>query len=401
MALAFLQEAHSTSDLTTYTFSAQALGAASADRYIIVTAAGRKAGASTTISSITVGGVTATIVVQRTNTITNTAVSGIAIAAVPTGTTGDVVVTFGAGMARCGIALWAVTGLASDTPTDTDSSVATAPTVNLDVVAGGFAIGCAYDSASVGASATWAGITEQYDNQINDGGVVNTWTGASDTFVSVQTGLTMTATFTGSPAECTGSFAAWSLGSPAQPVDEDCWQVPAIPGLPIVPPFQPRVPVFQDTDDTETAAPNIDDDYWQALVFKPASTVSRLYFIGDDDLPATATLPVEDEFWRNLVQPVVARLQKLYPVPVEDERITPPTTFVDDAYWQNMVAPVAARMRQLNPLATTDDIVQAVVFIIRGRLYAGSLQPNLLTGSLEPSLLTGSIQPNLLAETLQ
>lgn len=80
--MTYLHATAITTDLTTYTFSAEDLGATASDRYIIVGILSRKAGASTTISSVTIGGVSATIVKQATNNVTNTDVGGIAIATV-------------------------------------------------------------------------------------------------------------------------------------------------------------------------------------------------------------------------------------------------------------------------------------------------------------------------------
>lgn len=205
MALTFLQSANSTADTNAYTFSAQNLGTASADRYIIVSAFGRKAGASTTISSITIGGVSATIVKQVTNNVTNTDVAGLAIAAVPTGATGDVVVTFGASMVRAAIGLWSATGLVSATPTDTGSSTANAPTYDLDVNANGFAIGAGATAANTTAS--WTELTEDFDAVVES---ALCYSGASKAYATTQTNKTMTVTF-GSVEESAGVFASWEL----------------------------------------------------------------------------------------------------------------------------------------------------------------------------------------------
>lgn len=207
----FLQAASSSTDTDTYTFSSQNLGTAAADRYIFVGVTSRSSGTTNTINSVTVGGVTATQVeLQRTvTTVVNMA--GLYIAAVPTGTTGDVVVTFNATTLRCGIGMWGATGLASATATDSDVSSANAPTYAIDVVAGGFAIGVAYgaDNNAPGAT-TWTGITEDYDG-VSEGTNVNT--GASDTFETTQTNLTITATFSDPDSGVSaGVFASWEIG---------------------------------------------------------------------------------------------------------------------------------------------------------------------------------------------
>lgn len=207
MALSYLQQASSTSDLNSYTFSSQNLGAASADRYIIVSIQTRDSGTGAkTINSVTVGGVSATITVQKqgVDAATNSTVAGLAIALVPSGTTGDVVVTFSEVVLRCSIALYAATGLTSATPTDTGSSNASNPTYDIDVAAGGFAIGAISDAN--GTSVVWTGITENFDTTVETFLLVS---GAAATFATQQTNLTLTATITGTADNPAGVFASW------------------------------------------------------------------------------------------------------------------------------------------------------------------------------------------------
>jgi len=97
----FLQTASDATNLQTYTFSSQNLGAANSKRYIIVAIASRNTRLGTTINSVRIGGVTATISVQSNHDDSpNSSVAGLAVANVPTGTTGDIVVTFSTTMLR-------------------------------------------------------------------------------------------------------------------------------------------------------------------------------------------------------------------------------------------------------------------------------------------------------------
>lgn len=198
MAIGYVAGATSAADLTTYTFAAQPLGAAAADRYIVVGVQRRPAA---TVSAVTVGGVSATQVVTATNS--DNAVS-LWIAAVPTGTTGDVVVTLSTGVLRCAIQVYRLTGIASPVPyhTVTGSGTGTASGA-LNIPAGGVAIGCAVQGTTTTA-ATWAGLTEDYDAQVE----VITASSASGTFASPQTGLTVSCTFGGGAAAIVA--ASWS-----------------------------------------------------------------------------------------------------------------------------------------------------------------------------------------------
>jgi hypothetical protein len=207
MAFTYLQSATSTADTNAYTFSSQSLGDAASDRYIIVSAVARKAGATFTLSSITIGGVSATIVRQVTNTVTNSNAAAIVIANVPTGTTGDVVVTWSTTVLRCAIGMWRATGLTSATEHDASTSTAADPTYAIDVPAGGFAIAAGLTAAAT--TAVWTGLTEKFDSTLE---TFVTYTGASDEFATTQTNLTVTMDF-GSANESAGVFASWAVGS--------------------------------------------------------------------------------------------------------------------------------------------------------------------------------------------
>lgn len=207
MAFSYLQSATSTADTNAYTFSSQSLGDAASDRYIIVTAIARKAGAAFTLSSITIGGVSATIVRQVTNTVTNSDTAAIVIANVPTGTTGDVVVTWSTTVLRCAIGMWRATSLSSATEHDASTSTAADPTYAIDVPAGGFAIAAGLTAAAT--TVTWTGLTEKFDSTLES---FVTYTGASDEFATTQTNLTVTMDF-GSSTESAGVFASWGVAA--------------------------------------------------------------------------------------------------------------------------------------------------------------------------------------------
>ena len=203
-SIAFLQAANSDANAAEYTFSAQNLGTAAADRQIIVVTTARKVGAVTTVS-MTIGGVSATQV-QLISAGANANHVAIFIANVPTGATGDIVVTWGATMVRSAIMAYGGYDFVSATPTDGGTSTAAAPTFAIDVVAGGFAIGGATTEADT--STTWTGITEDADASVEAG---LTYTSASDDFATTQTNLALTATFLDEGGDEAGAFSSWEL----------------------------------------------------------------------------------------------------------------------------------------------------------------------------------------------
>jgi hypothetical protein len=209
----FLQAAASTADAARYNFPAQNLGTPSATRRIIVGVGTRDTLTNNkTIVSVTVGGVAATIVeqFQSDNSGDGAAcLAGLAIAAVPTGTTGDVIVVFSEPMLRAAISLYTVDDLASETPLATATSDAAAPTATLDVPAGGFVVGVSF--VGLQATVTWKGLTRDVLN--NSSLETAAWSTASDIFHTAETGRVMTATWNGLIKDPAGVWAVWPTGA--------------------------------------------------------------------------------------------------------------------------------------------------------------------------------------------
>jgi len=153
----FQASAVDAADLTTYTFSSQPIGTASATRRVVVGVTSR----STNVSSITIGGVSATLdndYAFSSNRAT------IASAVVPTGTTANVVVTFAAATTRCGLGVWT---LNSGSPTgQTGTGNGTAPSATVTTTTGDVVIAASIENGTVGSTATWTGATERYDQTV-------------------------------------------------------------------------------------------------------------------------------------------------------------------------------------------------------------------------------------------
>lgn len=150
------------SDLTTYTFTAHAIGAAASNRKVVVAATGRM-GSGIQVSSLTVGGVSATSAVSSGS---GTSHSSIWVVDFPTGTTADIVVTFSGGAARCAVAVWAMYGAGSSTPTATATDTTSPFSQSLTTPVGGVAFGVITSSDPAGI--TWANLTEDVDANYPD-----------------------------------------------------------------------------------------------------------------------------------------------------------------------------------------------------------------------------------------
>lgn len=146
-----------------HTFTGVDIGTATWGRRIIVAAAASGAGSIGNVTAMTVGGVSATQLVERTDNTGATYVRvELWIAHVPNGTTEDIVVTFSGSFSTLNIATWSCTGVLSNAAVATGTSAADPATATLATVAGGFCIG-----ALVGAPSdptTWSNVTERFDN---------------------------------------------------------------------------------------------------------------------------------------------------------------------------------------------------------------------------------------------
>ena len=177
---------------TVFTFSDMAFGAEDDSRIIVVTVSAGFSNVYGVISSVTIGGVTATIIVQGTNqeggtASIDTSTTGIVAALVPSGTSGDVVVTLtrstNSSNRGMGIGVHRLTGpgevAANDTATNgINSCSALTQTVSVDTEEDGAAIGCSCGSSSYG-SEDWTGLTER--NRGDAGAAVNSTAGIATT----------------------------------------------------------------------------------------------------------------------------------------------------------------------------------------------------------------------------
>lgn len=199
-----------TTNTNIYTFTSRALGAAQADRRIIVGASMRVAGTTTTLNSITVAGISATQVVSAPNTTGgNLTLTELWIADVPTGTTGNVVVTYSsAAVLRCGINVWRMVGAASGTASATGTSTVDPGTATITIPSNGSAVGYAACDMTGGAI-NWTNLTQTLAATVVEASTFQHGAASADFTTGGSTALTGDFTGTGvsSPSSC---FATWS-----------------------------------------------------------------------------------------------------------------------------------------------------------------------------------------------
>lgn len=204
--LTFTNCYQSTTDLTTYTFASSDVGIEAANRHTIVGVLAIDDATGFSTNSVTVGGVSATEIVDQGGTVTDNA--SIHILANPSGTSEDIVVTMSEAMLNAAICVWAAYGLSSATAhasiadPDTNSSLA----LSLNTPANGIAVGVAINDANPPNVAAWTGLIEQYDN--NSSGMVVTAAHLHPT--SAATPLSVTAVMTPDTPDAAGAAASWA-----------------------------------------------------------------------------------------------------------------------------------------------------------------------------------------------
>lgn len=176
------------------------------DARIVVAAIGMR-GDTTNVVSVTIGGVTATQVVEE--SIGADASAVIYAAAVPTGTTADIVMRIDDTVADQGISVYSMIGAsgvaASDTATNADS-FDDVTSLTLNVPQGGAAVAVAFYRDVTGA-VTWTGLTEDYDAE-STGSRVST---ASSSDMSAN--ASFEATSTGTLSTMGAVAAVWAPSS--------------------------------------------------------------------------------------------------------------------------------------------------------------------------------------------
>jgi hypothetical protein len=202
------EEAHNAGDVT---FSSQNFGAAADGRklYAVIHTRGT---AGVTLTGLTIGGVAASIHSQACRTfVGGDQCVSISSAAVPTGTSGDVVETWsGTGPGRSYVALYRVLGQTGAVDDSDQTTAADTTTIahTLTTVKGGAAIVATTDAdgGTDNDSSTWTNATEKYDMPLTSHGSSHLCGGLATGIAG--TSVTITATWNGPGATNISSMAS-------------------------------------------------------------------------------------------------------------------------------------------------------------------------------------------------
>lgn len=203
-AASFIGTADAENPGSGHTFSGVSIGAAQADRRVVVGVHWETSGATElTLDSASIGGIAATIHRQSSHSGGSTGLgSAIISAAVPSGTTGDIVVSFsGSLVIAVSIGVTRLIGLASGTPHATQSlrgAGVTTVSGSISVPANGVLVMVGTGSTNTtSAPITFTGGTERYDAAMTSFGRRG---GTVDSGLSAETrtiGMSLTATNSG------------------------------------------------------------------------------------------------------------------------------------------------------------------------------------------------------------
>lgn len=155
---------------TSYTFPAVSFGAAEATRKMIAVVGTRKGtGGNSVPTSVTIGGVAATMLAGAgADSASGNVCASLWIASVPTGTSGDVVVNHAAAVSRCSVRLYSmINGLLAALSSGTQIGITTGTTLTASPTIPANAILIAASVVhSTGGTNTWAGATESFDSYL-------------------------------------------------------------------------------------------------------------------------------------------------------------------------------------------------------------------------------------------
>ena len=176
---------------STHTYAGQGIGTAATTRRVVF-AIQATGGTGTAVSSATVGGTAASLIVARQHSGDTSMFSEMWWAPLATGTTADIVVNYNNTKSRSGLIVWAVYD-AFPTAADTDGSESISPSVTITAPAQGIVLAAAHLDHSASVTWSWTGISEDADERAN--GVNHT--GASAAFTAGNASLAVQATSSG------------------------------------------------------------------------------------------------------------------------------------------------------------------------------------------------------------
>lgn len=192
-----------------HTFTGMSVGPASGGRYVVACLAWSVN--ARTLVSVTIGGVSATVAATVGPAGLTNVAAAMAVALVPTGITADVVLTLSGSSDDAACVTYSMLGVSSAVAAGTATSTSADPTGSLSCQAGGAIIGCALSVNNPIRTAAWAGIDEDVEAAPYGSSGTRKFTAAHSNFLTTQSSLACTCTFSGASSGGSGGvFAAFN-----------------------------------------------------------------------------------------------------------------------------------------------------------------------------------------------
>ena len=161
--LTYLQTASNSTNATSHTYSAQNLGAEGSNRWIVIAISTYHTGVTAVnLTSCTIGGVTATLSDSSESQLSVGLSAHVLRALVPTGTTGDVVLTYASTISATAISLYTMRHDDPNFYISQSSNEVHPLSGNINIVPGGVCV-AAGTAAAATDGMTWTGLTENAD----------------------------------------------------------------------------------------------------------------------------------------------------------------------------------------------------------------------------------------------
>lgn len=199
-----------TSASSVYTFSDCDIGVADTTRVVVIGISQYRYDTSAALSSVTIGGSSATVIAKGARQIAGGSgsfiYSSIAYRAIPTGTTADVVVSLGNNANVCAIGVWSIYDVKNSSPILYKTAEGpTSASLDENVIVGD--VGIAISTSGYGTLTRWTGATERFD--ILPDSVYQIGVSGADLSATVSASpRTITATQSGG-LQIVGSVAIW------------------------------------------------------------------------------------------------------------------------------------------------------------------------------------------------
>ena len=160
---------------TEYTFSSVPVGAASANRFVVMVMGADNQGASRSLTTAPTCNGSDMTIVRSSGGFSDGVRGTMAFIKLPTGTTAEFIATYDGTMGDCGIGIYAVTSSTGTMSVRDESLSLTGTLASVDAVKGDVIIGVDVENGASGALMSWTGSSEAFATVIDNDNIVSSY----------------------------------------------------------------------------------------------------------------------------------------------------------------------------------------------------------------------------------